>query len=128
MSNAIHSEIEALAAEFSALRQSGNKRLFPENLWKRAIALTQQISIGQVCQAINVSSVYLKKKIVRFGSSAPEMTFVEFIPPKQDPSHTIKITIESSFGHKMMIDNINTVAIAPLLAEFLKGGGVSCCK
>jgi hypothetical protein len=42
MSNKTRNELMALAAEFAEQRQSGNKRRFPETLWKQAVALAQQ--------------------------------------------------------------------------------------
>jgi len=128
MSNTIHNEIVALAAEFAAHRRSGNKRWFPETIWKQAVALAQQSSVGKVCQAIKVSSVYLKRKMSILAQSDSEITFVELITPKHDRSHIVRINFESSSGHKMMIDGIDSTAIVPLLAEFLREGGVSCCK
>lgn len=52
MSNTIHNELMTLAAEFAAQRRSGNKRRFPETIWKQAVALAQQYSVDEVCQAI----------------------------------------------------------------------------
>jgi hypothetical protein len=128
MSNTIHNELMALAAEFAAQRQSGNKRCFPENVWKQAVALAAQSSVARVSQAIKVSSAYLKRKMSLLTQSDSEMTFVELIAPKCDSSNIVRINFESSSGHKMMIDGIDSTAIAPLLAEFLREGGLSCCK
>jgi hypothetical protein len=128
MSNIVHDELLALATEFAALRQSDNKRSFPEITWKKAIALTQQIPIDQVCEAIKISPTYLRKKASAFTRSNSEVTFIELIPQKPESSLYIKINIESPSGHKMMIDGINTASIAPILSVFLKEGGASCCK
>jgi len=128
MSNTIHNELMALAAEFAEQRRSGNKSWFPEALWKRATYLVQQTSIAKVSQAIKVSSAYLKRKISILARSDAKMTFVELVPPKLDPTHIVRINFELSSGHKMMIDGIDSTAIAPLLAEFLREGGPLCCK
>jgi hypothetical protein len=61
MSNKTRNELMALAAEFAEQRQSGNKRRFPETLWKQAVALAQQYSVDEVGQAIKVPSAYLTR-------------------------------------------------------------------
>jgi hypothetical protein len=128
MSNTIHNELAALAEEFSAQRQSGNKKRFSEIIWEKAVALARQSSIEEVSQAIKVSSAYLKRKMALLASSDSAMTFIELPSPKHDYSHTVKINFESSAGHKMIIDGINSSAVVPLLTEFLKEGGFSCFK
>lgn len=128
MSNTIHNELMTLAAEFAAQRRSGNKRRFPETIWKQAVALAQQYSVDEVCQAIKVPSAYLKRKMFLVAQSDSEMTFVELVAPKPSTFQIVKINFESHSGHKMMIDGIDSTAIAPLLAEFLREGGPSCCK
>ena len=128
MSNIIHDEIMALAAEFAAQRRSVKNRRFPETIWKSAVTLAQKSSISQVSQAIKVSSAYLKRKMSLLAHSDSEVTFVELIPPKHHSSHIVTINFESFSGHKMMIDGIDSSAVVPLLAEFLKNGGHPCCK
>jgi hypothetical protein len=128
MSNTIHNELMALAAEFAAQRQLGNKRWFPTTIWKKAVDLAQQSSVSEVCQAINVPSIYLKRKMSVLARLDAETTFVELITPKHDPSHIVRINFESSSGHKMMVEGVDSTAIVPLLAEFLRDGGLSCCK
>ena len=128
MSNTINNELMTLAAEFAAQRRSGNKRKFPETIWKQAVALAQQYSIDDVCQAIKVPSAYFKRKMLLMTQSDSEMTFVELVSPKSSPFHIVKINFESHSGHKMIIDGIDSTAIAPLLAEFLREGGLACCK
>lgn len=128
MSNTTRNELMALAAEFAAQRQSGNKRRFPETLWKQAVALAQQYSVDEVGQAIKVPSAYLKRKMFLVTESDAEMTFMELRAPTHELSHIVRINFESSSGHKMVIDGIDSTAIAPLLAEFLREGGLSCCK
>ena len=128
MSNTIHNKLMTLAAEFAEQRRSGNKRRFPEAIWKQAVALAQQYSVDEVCQAIKVPSAYLKRKMFFVAQSDSEMTFVELVASKPSPFHIVKINFESHSGHKMMIDGIDSTAIVPLLAEFLREGGLSCCK
>jgi hypothetical protein len=128
MSNTIHNELMALAAEVAAHRQSINKRQLPKAIWKRAIDLAQQSSVNEVCQATKISPTYLKRKMSTLALADAKMTFVELIAPKHDPSHIVRINFESSSGHKMMIIGIDSTAIVPLLAEFLREGGLPCCK
>lgn len=128
MSNTIHSELVELAAEFAALRRSDNKKWFPEIIWKKAVALAQQSSVSKVCQAIKVPPSYLKRKMTFLAQSESEITFVELITPKHQPSHIVRINFESSSGHKMIIDGIESTAVASILAEFLRAGGYPCCK
>lgn len=127
MSHTIHNKLMALAAEFAEQRQSGNNRKFPKSLWKKAVDLAQQSSVDKVCQAIQVPSAYLKKKLSPIGRSDSEINFVELITPSQHRPNGIKINFESSSGHKMIIDGADSAMAAFLLGEFLRGG-LSCCK
>jgi hypothetical protein len=126
--NPVDNELETLAAEFAELRRSENKGPFPKNVWKKAIELAQQMSVDRVSKAINIPSSYLKRKMALLGPSNAKMTFVELITPKHDSSMNIKINIESAFGHKMIIEGINTDSITSILMVLLKDGGLSCCK
>jgi hypothetical protein len=128
MSNKTRNELMALAAEFAEQRQSGNKRRFPEKLWKQAIALAQQYSVDEVGQAIKVPSAYLKRKMSLVTESDAEMTFMELRALTHELSHIVRINFELSSGHKMVIDGIDSTAIVPLLTEFLREGGLSCCQ
>jgi hypothetical protein len=127
MSHTVHNELMALAAEFTAQRRSENKRWFPESLWKKAVALAQQTSVGEVSLAINVSSNYLKRKMQLLTHDS-EMSFVELIAPQHVSPHILRINFESVSGHKMILDGIDSTAVVPPLAEFLREGGRSCCK
>ena len=126
MSITIYEELSSLAAEFDAIRQTTKRIRFAKTLWQQAIAIAQQLSIAIVCRAIKISAQYFRKKMALLAQSETEqsVTFVELIQPK---TSALTIHIESSFGHKLLVEGLAISSFGVLLSEFFKAGS-PCCK
>ena len=128
MPNTINEELAELASEFTAVRLSGRKSWFPDNIWKKAIIIANKLPISAVCQAIKVHPGYLRKKISDFDSSNTKpLTFLEIPQRIRADLNTITIVMETSRGHKLKIDGAATSCLCSLISEFFKEGK-SCCR
>lgn len=129
MSSTVHDELFQLVSKFTAIRQSGKKNWFPDDIWKAAATITNKLSISVVCKAINVHPTYLRKKIADFSTTETQepLTFLEIPQRASEVINAITINIENSNGHKLTIDGATTSFLIPLINEFLKGGS-SCSK
>lgn len=126
MSKTLNDQLIELVSEFANLRQSGKKTWFPDAVWQKAVSIAQQLSITEVCNAIQVPQAYFRKKIALFSPLSQEtpITFLELIPSKPN---LITMHIESSHGHRLSVEGIAISDFTSVLSEFLKGGA-PCCK
>jgi|GEM_PF-5481290 len=92
--------LEELAATFAELR-AVNCRSYPEEVWKRAISLTNQFPVEQVCRALSVQSAYFRKKMKDFGAIFEEGSdFVEIKTKNAISTNLVTIELETPTGFK----------------------------
>lgn len=90
--------IEEIRSTLDQLRQDPNtQRKFPQELWASIIQQTKIYSIEEVCLRLQISPVYLKRKIHQSKESALE--FREIVMPIAQPtSDTVTIELKSTDG------------------------------
>jgi hypothetical protein len=91
--------LEQVQQRFESWRQRRKKRTrIPQNLWKAAVALSEEYSICHLSKALRVNYTALKKQVVKFNpaqtstSYVSSSTFVE-LPPIAPPA-ALESTIE----------------------------------
>ena len=95
--------LDELAATFAELR-ANNCRSYPAKVWKRAISLTNQFSVEQVCRALSVPSAYFRKKMKDFGAVFEEGSdFVEIKTKNAISTDLVTIELETPTGFKAKI-------------------------
>lgn len=94
--------LEKIYVTIVSLRQDARRR-FPKDLWKAIINLTKIHSIEKICLRLNISPIYLKRKI----QQSQEPTQIDF---QELPHHTqerdsdvIVIELSSNSGLKARI-------------------------
>lgn len=94
---------EDVRVALNQLRQHPNtKRKFPQQLWDSIIHLTKIYPLEEVCRQINISPVYLKRKIQQAKEKTlefREITFSASLPPP----NVVSIELCSCDGLKAMI-------------------------
>jgi hypothetical protein len=115
-------ELSELAVEFTALRQLGSRRRFPNEIWLKAISLSQKIPLSELCQAIGISVQYFRKKIANFSHPVDKQSlqFFEVLSPKHQFPDFIKVNIEFARGHKVLIEGVSASYLTSLVAELMK--------
>ena len=80
--------LELVQQRFESWRQHRKKRTrIPQNLWKAAVALSEEYSIFHLSKALRVNYTTLKKQVVKFNTAetstayVSSSTFVELPPP-----------------------------------------------
>lgn len=95
--------LDELAIKFAQLR-SVNCRSYPEDVWKRAISLTNQFPIEKVCQVLLLQPAYFRKKMKDLGEAFEEGSeFVEIKTKNVISSDLITIELETPTGFKAKI-------------------------
>lgn len=91
--------LEQFQQRFESWRQRRKKRTrIPQNLWKAAVALSEEYSIFHLSKALRVNYTALKKQVYKFSaqqastSYVSSSTFVELPPPT--PPAVLESTIE----------------------------------
>ena len=120
-----HTELNELVLEFRSVRESGIRR-FPEAIWKKAISLTKKIPIEEISSAINVSVSYLQRKSKDLAVNLQPVRFVEAVPQFLSSSDIVVI-VQTSKGHSMKIEGINSSSLIDLMSGFFKGDS-TCSK
>jgi hypothetical protein len=99
-----HSQIlNELATTFAELRAS-DCRAYPAEVWQKAISLTNQIPVEEICRAILVQSAYFRKKMEAFGAvSVENPDFIEIKTKNAISSDLITIDLETPTGFRAKI-------------------------
>jgi hypothetical protein len=91
--------LEQVQQRFESWRQRRKKRTrIPQNLWKAAVALSEEYSIFHLSKALRVNYTALKKQVTKFNTAqastayVSSSTFVEF--PAPAPPAALESTIE----------------------------------
>jgi hypothetical protein len=96
-------ELEELAVIFAELRAS-DCRAYPTEVWKRAISLTKQIPVEEVCRILLVQLAYFRKKMRVLGAISDETAdFVEVKTRNAIPGDLITIDLETPAGFRAKI-------------------------
>lgn len=90
--------IEEIRSTLDRLRQDPNtQRKFPRELWTSIIQLTKIYPVEEVCRRLQISPIYLKRKIHQ--SKEPVLEFREIVlPAAQSASDTVTIELRSADG------------------------------
>jgi hypothetical protein len=122
----INEELRELISQFNTVRK-GSSKSYPDALWKKAISVAQKLPFLDVCHAIKVSPVYLRKKIAQLPSADKPMKFVELIPPNNHATNGVTINIETPDGYKLMMQELPSSSLVAVLSEVLNRRA-SCYK
>lgn len=90
--------IEEIRSILDRLRQDPKtQRKFPKELWTSIIQLTKIYPLEEVCLRLQISPIYLKRKI--HPSKEPALEFREIVMPAvQSASDTVTIELRSADG------------------------------
>ena len=124
MSKTHNEQLEILVEKFSQAR-AVNCRVFPEELWRSAIALIHTMPLKDICRAISVQPQHLRKKAQEFATPRKQVDFVEIESCKTLVSNDIVIDLETPSGFKAKIQG-SSYCLSQVLAQLFQG--VSCSK
>jgi hypothetical protein len=101
-------KLQELAVTFAELRAS-DCRSYPEEVWRKAISLTKQIPVEEVCRVLSVQSAYFRKKMKGFEVvSVKNSDFVEVKAKNAISSELIIIDLETPTGFKAKIQGCSS--------------------
>lgn len=89
--------IEEIRSVLDQLRQNPKtKRRFPQKLWDSIIRLTEIYPLKDVCQRLNISPIYLRRKILQSNENTLEFREIPFSAPFS--SANVRIELVSKDG------------------------------
>jgi biotin operon repressor len=95
--------IEEIRSTLDRLRQDPNtQHRFPRELWDSIIQLTNTHSREEICQKLNISPMYLKRKIENLKDQTVEFREIPVQAPAL-PSDMITIELSAANGLKARI-------------------------
>ena len=95
--------LEEIKDILTSLRQGAtSKRKFPKELWDSVIHLTHIHSFEEVCQYLQISPVYLKRKMSQSQKST-SIDFQEISMPATSPVDVVVIELNSNSGLRARI-------------------------